>query len=136
MVCYLSKRSEDGLSERCIPCHEAYRDWKRADPDYRFTLYLQALVKRLKNPWINRENFKWFSCKKSGHLPKWATTEDRDQIKKLYKKAYELEQETGIPHEVDHIIPLKGSKVSGLHVLANLQVLSRQENRAKSNKFD
>lgn len=38
-------------------------------------------------------------------------------------------------HEVDHVVPLRGRAVSGLHVLANLQYLPKQENRRKANLF-
>jgi hypothetical protein len=38
--------------------------------------------------------------------------------------------------EVDHIIPLQGKLVSGLHVLSNLQYLTPEANRSKGSKFD
>jgi 5-methylcytosine-specific restriction endonuclease McrA len=37
--------------------------------------------------------------------------------------------------EVDHIIPLQGKNVSGLHILENLQYLTPEANRKKSNKL-
>lgn len=57
-------------------------------------------------------------------------------ILKFYRLAQRLTMETGVPHEVDHIVPLLGRTVSGLHVENNLQVLERRVNRAKSNSFE
>lgn len=54
----------------------------------------------------------------------------------LYQRAAWLSAETGVPHEVDHIIPLNGEKVSGLHVMANLQILTRKANHDKGNSWN
>jgi 5-methylcytosine-specific restriction endonuclease McrA len=59
--------------------------------------------------------------------PAWA---DLSAISSIYAEAKRLGM------QVDHIIPLKGETVSGLHVHSNLRLLSREENRAKSNTFD
>lgn len=67
--------------------------------------------------------------------PKWLTKEQHEVILEFYTKAVELEKQTGIPHEVDHIIPLKHDLVCGLHVPWNLQILTENENIIKSNKF-
>ena len=64
--------------------------------------------------------------------PKWA---DRAAIKVVYDQCAETTQRTGIRHEVDHIVPLKGKRVCGLHVHWNLRVITRAENGAKSNRY-
>lgn len=60
---------------------------------------------------------------------------DLDKIKKFYTEAKRLTRETGIQHHVDHIIPLRGDNVSGLHVENNLQVITAEDNLSKGNKF-
>lgn len=53
----------------------------------------------------------------------------------LYNRARKLTRITGIRHEIDHVIPLNGEKISGLHVPQNLQILTQAENVAKSNMY-
>lgn len=64
--------------------------------------------------------------------PKWA---DIKRIAEFYREAQRLTEETGIPHEVDHIVPLRHKHASGLHVHHNLRVVTQFENRSKSNRF-
>lgn len=66
--------------------------------------------------------------------PKWLTKEQLKEIRFFYTKAKLMEKETGIKYHVDHIIPLQGEKVRGLHVPWNLQILTAEENIRKKNK--
>ena len=68
--------------------------------------------------------------------PDWLSKEQENQIADIYKLRDECILLTGDPYEVDHIIPLKGEHVCGLHVPWNLQVLPRDLNRSKSNKHE
>lgn len=63
--------------------------------------------------------------------PKWA---NRKLIKDVYKECINITTLTKIKHEVDHIVPLKGQNVCGLHVHWNLQIIKASQNRSKSNK--
>lgn len=69
-------------------------------------------------------------------IPKWLTKGDHIELNWAYKLAVEYTKNTGIQHEVDHMIPLQGEIVSGLHVPWNLQILPLKENRSKSNGFE
>jgi 5-methylcytosine-specific restriction endonuclease McrA len=62
--------------------------------------------------------------------PKGLTKEQLFEIKSFYVKA-----ETSNCH-VDHVLPLQGESICGLHVPWNLQILTGSENDSKGNKFD
>jgi len=59
-----------------------------------------------------------------------------EKIILFYIEAAKLTKETGISHEVDHIIPLQGEFVSDLHVHNNLQIIPRSKNRSRKNKIE
>ncbi len=65
--------------------------------------------------------------------PAWLTSDDYASMVRTYQKCLSATRSTGVQHHVDHIIPLNGLIVCGLHVPANLQVLSALDNIVKSN---
>lgn len=64
--------------------------------------------------------------------PSWLTVEQAGQIAALYEEA---KARPGNWH-VDHIIPLRGKNVSGLHVPWNLQVIPAKDNLKKGNRVE
>ena len=67
--------------------------------------------------------------------PKWLTKEQKQEIQDIYKMAKELQKIFPWEQHVDHIIPLQGVLVSGLHIPENLQILSAHLNCSKKNKY-
>lgn len=74
--------------------------------------------------------------KTSNAVPNWLTPEMKQQIRDIYIHMRDCRAVTGEEYHVDHIIPLKGNNVCGLHVPWNLQVLPADVNESKSNNWE
>ena len=73
---------------------------------------------------------------KVSRVPKWSTPQDLADIRSIYKACKKISDKTGIKHHVDHVIPLRGKIVSGLHVPSNLQIIPDYLNLQKSNTYE
>lgn len=80
----------------------------------------------------NRANASRHNAMKLNAMPLWASPA---AIRAIYAEAVRKTRETGIPHEVDHIYPLRSKVMCGLHVEANLRVVPMAVNRSKSNRW-
>lgn len=67
--------------------------------------------------------------------PKWLTKEQKQQIVDTYELMRDCRAVTGEDYHVDHIVPLRGKNICGLHVPWNLQVLPAYVNINKSNNM-
>lgn len=123
------------LSNRtCIECLNIFKkDWANK-PNIK-----EKSLKRLNNhnklhPEMHLARTRKRQLAKLNRIPKWLTESDWLNIKCKYSVANMLSRESGKKYHVDHIIPLQGKLVSGLHVPSNIQVILATENVKKSNK--
>lgn len=72
--------------------------------------------------------------RKNRATPKWLTKADKRKMRKMYESVAGTKK-TSLPLSVDHIIPLKGPAVCGLHVPWNLRVIPLAENQIKKNRI-
>ena len=88
----------------------------------------------------NQEKYTAFQSKRRAaklqRTPSWLTKDHLDEIETFYTAALAFRIYTGLTYHVDHIVPLQGKKVCGLHVPWNLQVISATDNLKKSNLFE
>jgi hypothetical protein len=145
---YKTTRNRSGLTSRCIKCINAQTDaWVAKNRDKKRAAankYANNNPDKVKqngqnwnknNPGKRAAQVRKRQAAKIQRTPKWLTKQQHKENEAKYMEAARLTKETGIPHEVDHILPLQGSNVSGLHVPWNLEVVPRSVNRRKSNKI-
>jgi hypothetical protein len=99
------------------------RETRRKDPE-RFSWYERKRYRRHYDKIRQRNILRGFVVKQQ--CPTWA---DKQVINAIYAKARRMNM------TVDHIVPLQGTNVCGLHVENNLQLLSAEENARKGNRF-
>jgi hypothetical protein len=72
---------------------------------------------------------------KAQATPNWLSEDDKRALRQIYETCQTMEAKFGLKYHVDHIVPLKGDNICGLHVPWNLQILEASLNISKSNKF-
>jgi len=121
-----------GYKGSCRECSAVFfKNWYAAN---KTTTQAKKRIYKQENPAVvNASNAKRRAAKLQ-RTPKWLTLLHYEQIQMFYTSAAELGKELNLEFDVDHIVPLQGENVSGLHVPWNLQVLLATDNGSKSNK--
>lgn len=91
---------------------------------------------KAKNPALVIANTAKRRLAKMHRTPSWLTVDDYWMIEQAYELAAIRTKQFGFSWHVDHIVPLQGKLVSGLHTPYNLQVIPGAENVRKLNNFE
>nr|WEM05547.1 hypothetical protein HIBIKMCM_00005 [Ralstonia phage BOESR1] len=126
-VCQRCKTTIKRTRQRdCVYCHNARnRAYFQTNPDAVDKLKERNRTERARA--LKKQHKRLYKANLKQARVAWA---DQDKINDIYVKARALGM------DVDHIVPLKGKLVCGLHVESNLQLLTPQENNKKRNSFD
>ena len=116
------KENKDRIAARKKATLEQRREVKRAWVKKNLALVLSECAKR--------------RAAKNNRTPTWLTEFDKLKIKCYYQVAAMRSQSSGQKWHVDHIIPLQGKNVCGLHVPNNLQIIPAIENMRKNNHYE
>ena len=114
---------------------EKVRKYSLANRKKYMKLYPERDVATRRRLTLSGKNAAYSSKRRTQKLnatPPWLDMED---LYIVYELAQEKSKETGEIWEVDHIDPLQSKYVCGLHIFANLELVSRFDNRSKGNKF-
>jgi len=107
--------------------------WRDANPERAAELSRKSRIKHKDRVVFNKAKYR---ASKIQRTPKWLDEVDFERIRNEYKLADLLTKLTGEEWHVDHVVPLNGKQVSGLHVPSNLRVIRGTENRLKNNKYE
>lgn len=129
---YYKENREEIRTQNSMPDAKATKKARQQTPEY----------KAREKAWLQTPRGQGLNCIKSARYraaklkatPKWLTQDHLIQIRRYYTVAKWIESILEEPIEVDHIVPLKGKEVRGLHVPWNLQLLTEEANIRKSNK--
>lgn len=108
--------------------------WRLNNPNHENTKLVKARWKK-ENPGVVHAHTIKRRISKRNRMPKWITPDEHWLIEQAYVLAQLRTKLFGFSWHVDHIFPLQGKLVSGLHVPENLQVIPGVENVRKSNTY-
>lgn len=130
---YRAKQAGEKFYFTGIPCKHGHITTR-----YTSTGTCTACTKNQANNWQKNHPAKKYESSMARHTkklqrtPSWLNDGHRLEIESIYKYCSAL-RSCGLDYHVDHIVPLRGKTVSGLHAPWNLQVIHATENLQKGN---